>query len=128
MPEHIEFKKFRNGYYEHIKTSDSYNDYLLQNDIPITFDKEKELSEHELYAIWFFTQNAYTGSIITHNTAKTEFEVRRDGVSDVFILTSANQNPKRCDIVKYMELFEKSFQMKTEICQMKNKLKSEQVK
>lgn len=118
----MEFKEFSSGYYEFIRTAERYNEYFIKCNTSITVLKEKELSEHELYAIWYFTQNGYTGRITTMNSAKTEFEVSKDDVSDTFTLTAALQNPKKCNIQSYMQLFEKSFQLKSKICKMKSQL------
>lgn len=82
----------------------------------------KDLSDSTVYAIWWFNENNFSGALTINNTKKTEFEVNRDNVSDVFTLTVANQNPAKCDIKAYMNQFEKSFRMLCEIQAMKVKL------
>lgn len=91
---------------------------------PITICTNKILSDSAVYAIWWFVQNGFYGSLITNNTSKTEWVVSRDDVTDNFTLTATQQNPKKCDIKSYMECFRKSFDMKCEIERlrsMKNK-------
>lgn len=87
-------------------------------------DTDKILSDSALYAIWWFIQNGFDGILTVNNTRKTEWFVARDHVSDTFILTATNQNPKKCNISAYMEDFRKGFEMKYEIERlgsMKNK-------
>lgn len=84
---------------------------------------DKELSAHVKYAIKWFEQNGFSGKLTTHNVNKTEFAVSKDGVVDVFTLTAAKQDPRKCNIKKYMEEFEKSFTMKQEIECLKRELK-----
>lgn len=79
----------------------------------------KEFSNAVLYAIKYFNDNGFTGALTQHNTDRTEFLISKDGVDDTFTLTSANQNPNRCNIKQYMELFGKSFDMKREIERLK---------
>ena len=54
-----------------------------------------------------------------NNTAKTEYIVQKEAVTDTFTLTATNQSPTKCDIEKYMELFNKSFNMKCQIEHLK---------
>jgi hypothetical protein len=118
----MDFKAFKDGYYEYIKTSDEYDNYFSENNIPITCIKGKEMCEHVLYAIWYFAEHGYTGEMITNNSNKVEFKVYRDDVSDIFTMTGSIRNPRTCDIKHYMEMFEKSFLMATEIHRMKQQL------
>ena len=111
----MEFKQFADGYFTAAKTADSLNDYFRQHDVPIIVTKEKELCKHELYAIWWFMQNEFSGKVTVQNTKKTEFLVTKDGVSDTFTLTATNCDPRKCDIQFYMQLFSKSFHMKQEL-------------
>jgi hypothetical protein len=81
------------------------------------------LSDSALYAVWWFITNDFTGKIIKNNTAKTEYEITKNDVTDIFTLTATNQRPDKCDIKKYMELFNKSFNMKCELEQLKAQLR-----
>lgn len=83
----------------------------------------KVLSDSALYAVWYFVTNGFTGGIIKNNTAKTEYTIIKNGVTDTFTLTATNQSPTKCDIKKYMELFNKSFNMKCELEQLKAQLR-----
>lgn len=85
---------------------------------------DKELSAHAQYAIKWFEQNGFSGKLTVNNTNKTEFLVMKDGTEDVFTLTATRQDPRKCDIQKYMELFGKSFTMKQEIERLKRELKA----
>lgn len=83
---------------------------------------DKVLSDSALYAVWYFITNDFTGGIIRNNTSKTEYKITKNGVTDTFTLTTTNQRPDKCDIKKYMELFNKSFNMKCELEQLKAQL------
>lgn len=85
----------------------------------IELNTNKELSDNVLYALWFFYNHKFTGTMTTNNSSKTEFIVKRDGVTDTFTLTATNQNPQKCDIKSYMDQFEKSFNLKCEIERLK---------
>lgn len=80
---------------------------------------DKELSSHVLYAIKWFEENGFAGELIVNNTKKTEFLISKDGIQETFTLTVAKQNPHKCDIAKYMELFAKSFELRQKIEQFK---------
>lgn len=81
------------------------------------------MSDHALYAVYWFIVNGFEGKIAKNNTAKTEYIVQKEGVTDTFTLTATNQSPTKCDIEKYMELFNKSFNMKCQIEHLKNELR-----
>ena len=87
----------------------------------IELNTNKELSDNVLYALWFFYNHKFIGTMTINNSSKTEFIVKRDGVTDTFTLTVTLQNPQKCDIKSYMEQFEKSFNMKCEIERLKAK-------
>lgn len=121
------FEDFKKAYNSIWKTSMSNNPNMefdcICNPIHIT-KTNKELSDSVLYVIWWFMENGFSGKLTVNNTSKTEFIVNKEGVEDTFTLTSANQNPNRCDIKQYMELFAKSFSMLQEIKRMKSELES----
>jgi hypothetical protein len=75
----------------------------------------KELDVSLKKAIGWLNNNGFTGKLITYNTNKAEFIVSKDDVEDTLTLTSAIRNPKKVDIIKYMNQFGKSFEMKKEI-------------
>lgn len=85
---------------------------------------QKELSESVQYAVKWFEKNGFDGQLTRNNTAKTEFVVSKDGVSDTFTLTATRQDPRKCDIKRYMAEFEKSFTMKCEIEALRKQLHS----
>lgn len=85
----------------------------------IELNTNKELSDNVLYALWFFYNHKFTGTMTINNSSKTEFIVKRDDVTDTFTLTATQQNPQKCDIKSYMDQFEKSFNMKCEIERLK---------
>ena len=78
----------------------------------------KELSASVEYAIQWFEQNGFSGKLTVNNTNKTEFIVMKDGTEDIFTITATKQDPRRCNIQMYMELFRKSFEMKQEIASL----------
>lgn len=79
----------------------------------------KELDVSLKKAISWFNKNGFTGKLITYNTNKAEFTVSKDGIEDTVTLTSAIRNPKKVDIIEYMNQFGKSFEMKKEIERLK---------
>lgn len=112
---------FKNTYKSYIKSFNetTYNNYFADNNFSITVTTDKELSESAVYVIWWFNENGFTGRMTTNNSAKTEWKVEKDNTTDIFTLTASNQNPKRCDIKKYMDLFNNSFKLKQEIDRLK---------
>ena len=127
-------KELRFNVYSDIVNSFSFENYnnevikILKKDTT-NLDKfnigstDKVLSDSALYAVWYFITNDFTGGIIRNNTSKTEYKVTKNGVTDIFTLTATNQSPTKCDIKKYMELFNKSFNMKCELEQLKAQLR-----
>ena len=85
----------------------------------IELNTNKKLSDNVLYALWFFYNHKFTGTMTINNSSKTEFIVKRDNVADTFTLTATHQNPQKCDIKSYMDQFEKSFNLKCEIERLK---------
>lgn len=79
----------------------------------------KELDISLKKAIGWLNNNGFTGKITTYNTNKVEITVSKNGVEDILTLTSAVRNPKKVDIVGYMNQFGKSFEMKKEIERLK---------
>lgn len=120
------FKEFLATYKKVWKTSTAENpnkefEMYCQ---PITICTDKILSDSAMYAIWWFVENKFFGSLVRNNTSKTKWVVTRDGVTDNFTLTATLQSPKKCNIEAYMKEFNKSFEMKCEIERlrsMKNK-------
>ena len=111
---------FKDTYKAYLKSFDEIgNDYFINNNFSIRVTTDKELSESAVYAIWWFNENCFSGRMTTNNTAKTEWKVNKEGTEDIFTLTATNQDPKRCDIKSYMELFNKSFKLKQEIERLK---------
>lgn len=122
----MEFKELLAKYNGLWKTStaENPNKEFEQYCQPITICTNKILSDSAVYAIWWFVQNGFNGSLVRNDTNKTEWVVSRDSVTDTFTLTATQQNPKKCDIKAYMECFRKSFDMRCEIERlrsMKNK-------
>ena len=93
------------------------NDYFKNYSTTVTTNKE--LSEYSVYVVWWFNENGFSGRMTTNNTAKTEWTVTKEGTEDTFTLTATKQDPKRCDIKSYMEMFNKSFKLKQEIERLK---------
>ena len=87
-----------------------------------TSKTNKELSDAVQYVIRWFDDNGFSGKLTVNNTSKTEFWVHKEGVEDIFTLTATKQDPRKCDIAKYMTLFGKSFAMKQEITRLKAQL------
>ena len=109
---------FKETYKNYRESFDSVgNDYFRGFSTIVT--TIKELSESAIYVIWWFNENGFSGKMTTNNTSKTEWKVEKEGTEDIFTLTASRQNPKTCDIKKYMELFDKSFKMKQEIERLK---------
>ena len=79
----------------------------------------KELDISLKKAIGWLNNNGFAGKITTYNTNKVEITVSKDGVEDILTLTSTVRNPKKVDIVEYMNQFGKSFEMKKEIERLK---------
>jgi hypothetical protein len=80
----------------------------------------KEISGSLLKAIWWLSQNGFTGKIVTDNTSKTEIKVIKNGVEDTLTLTSATKNSSKVNILDYMKQFNKSFELKKEIERLKS--------
>jgi hypothetical protein len=80
----------------------------------------KEISGSLLKAIWWLSQNGFTGKIVTDNTSKTEINVIKNGVEDTLTLTSATKNSSKVNILDYMKQFNKSFELKKEIERLKS--------
>ncbi len=101
-------------------TDDNPNIIFMEQNLPnMTITTNKELSDSVLYALWWFSENGFQVELRTYNTSKAVFYVTKDGVDDLFELTSTKQDPKKCDIVSYMEQFGKCFAMKQEIERLK---------
>ena len=118
----MKFTEFKKQYQEIllVSTMDNPNvEFTKSVDSSIVININKELSASVIYAIWFFNEHGFSGELTVNNSSKTEFSVNRDGVTDTFRLTSAQQNPQKCDIKSYMNQFEKSFNMKCEIERLK---------
>lgn len=118
----MEFNTFKRAYHalRAGSTSDNINQEFFA-DMPVTLSiKDKELSDSELYAVWYMVENGFTVLYKTCNSSKTELVATKGEVSDLFTLTATNQNPKRCDIKQYMELFSKSFAMKEELVRLRS--------
>lgn len=79
----------------------------------------KQMCESLLRAIEWLNQNGFSGVITVDNTTKTEFKLTKNGVEDTLTLTSAMKNPQKINILDYMKLFNKSFEMKCEIERLK---------
>ena len=79
----------------------------------------KELDISLKKAIGWLNNNGFIGKITTYNTNKVEITVSKDGVEDILTLTSTVRNPKKVDIIEYMNQFGKSFEMKKEIERLK---------
>ena len=119
------FKEFKNQYEDIWNTSKKDNPNI-EIAHKIGFDisgTNKILSNHALYAVYWLIVNGFEGKITKNNTAKTEYVVQKEGVTDTFTLTATNQSPTKCNIEQYMELFNKSFDMKCQIEQLKNELR-----
>lgn len=119
------FKEFKNQY-ENIWNTSKADNPNIETARRIGFDisgTNKVLSDHALYAVYWFIVNGFEGKITKNNTAKTEYVVQKEGVTDTFTLTATNQSPTKCHIEKYMELFNKSFNMKCQIEHLKNELR-----
>jgi methionine aminopeptidase len=119
------FKEFKNQY-EYVWNSAEMDNPNTEIAHRIGFDisgTNKVLSDHALYAVHWFIVNGFEGKITKNNTAKTEYIVQKEGVTDTFTLTATNQSPTKCNIEKYMELFDKSFNMKCQLEHLKNELR-----
>ena len=88
----------------------------------------KELSASVQYAIQWFEQNGFSGKLTVNNANKTEFIVSKDGTEDIFTLTVTKQDPRKCNIQRYMEEFRHSFEMKQEIERLKKELQRSDIK
>ena len=117
----MEFKEFLTTYEKVWKTStaENPNKEFEKYCQPITICTDKILSDSAMYAIWWFVENGFFGSLVRNNTSKTEWIVTRNNVTDNFTLTATLQSPKKCNIKAYMKEFEKSFEMKCEIEKLK---------
>jgi len=73
-----------------------------------------ETSKNEKYAEQWFDKNGFEFKLIKQHISKTKYEVSKDGIVETFELPSAVTDCK-----KYMELFDKSFEMKKQIVQMR---------
>ena len=82
----------------------------------------KFTNDHEDYAIKWFNDNGFKGKVIHQWVSETAFEVEKNGVTDDFRLTATLQDPKKCNIKEYMEQFNRSFEMKCQIVNMKKAL------
>lgn len=117
----MEFDKFRKAYRDFRANCvlDNINREFFA-DMPVMLNiKDKELSDSELYAVWYMIENGFTVLYKTCNSSRTELVATKGEVSDLFTLTAATQNPRRCDIKQYMELFSKSFAMKEELVKLR---------
>ena len=126
MNTNMPFGEFKNNYdyvWEHSIASNPNEEF--EDTIQLYYslgNTDKELSESALYVVWWFNVHGFRGEIVRNNTAKTEYSVCKDEVTDTFTLTATNQNPKKCDIKKYMNCYKKSFDMKCEIERLKKEL------
>ena len=82
----------------------------------------KYTSDHEEYAIKWFNEHGFNGKVVHQWVTETAFEVEKNGVTDSFRLTATMQDKRKCNIKEYMEQFEKSFEMKSQIEKMKIEL------
>ena len=83
----------------------------------------KYTNDHEEYVMKWFDTHGFSGRVVHQWTTDTLFEVEKDGVTDTLQLTAAHQSTK-CDIVKYMNDFERSFNMLCEIIRLKKELEA----
>lgn len=122
----MDFKEFENTY-RHIwkvSTVDNPNIEFAVNCPNVDISKTKyEFVYNPLYAIWWFQKNGFTAKIVKDNSSGTEFVVSKEGTDDTFRLTSTMWYKEKCDIVSYMQQFEKSFKMKQEIERLREQVK-----
>lgn len=121
------FKEFERiyKYTWKVSTVDNPNTEFAVNCPNVDISKSKyEFAHNTLYAIWWFQKNGFTAKIIKDNSSGTEFVVSKEGIDDTFRLTSTMWYKEKCDIVSYMQQFEKSFKMKQEIERLREQVKA----
>lgn len=74
-----------------------------------------ELSAEEQYAIEWFNQNGFSGTLDRQCISKTKFTITKDGVADKFELQSGTDY----DIAAYMEQYGRSFEMLCELTRLR---------
>lgn len=78
-----------------------------------------ELSEGEKYAIRWFEENGFEGSLEKQYLSKTYFTVTKDGVTDKFALPMGSND---IQYHPFMEQFAKTFELLCELEALKRKL------
>lgn len=125
------FTIFKNAYrklFHSINSSNPNEEFAKTNCPNITIKSKKELSDSSLYSLWWFQENGFTGTLTVNNTAKTEWEITKDGTSDVFTLTCSKQNPERYDIKAEMDFFARSFALKQKLEKLRKEVRKESIK
>lgn len=73
----------------------------------------KEFLKPEIRLIELLEENGFDGKLLVNNINKIEFEVTKDGVSDIFSVTSRRKE-YISDAEEYFKQFLKSFELKCE--------------
>lgn len=121
------FTVFKNTYRNLFGSTNSSNpneEFAKANCPNITIKSKKELSDSALYTTWWFQENGFTGTLTVNNTAKTEWEITKDGTSDTFTLTCSKQNPERYNIKAEMDFFDRSFAVKQRLEKLRKEVRA----
>ena len=78
-----------------------------------------DLSSYEQYAINWFNENGFDGTLDKQFISKTIFTIMRDGVTDKFELP---QNVKGMDMKHYMEQFRRIWDMLRELVKLRQEV------
>lgn len=74
-----------------------------------------EFSKEIKYAIEWLDENGFDSILEKQNTSKTVFFVSKGGVNDTLEITVSRER----DIKKHLSNFEKSFDLKRELCKLR---------
>lgn len=79
-----------------------------------------DFSKEEKYVIKWFEENGFSGKVIKQYISKTIFEISKDGITDKFELS---QGVVLKNIKRYMEQYEKSWNLLCELQRLRNEAK-----
>lgn len=90
----------------------------------IDISKQKwNFSKEEKFAIKWFNEHGYNGELKKQYLSKTVFVIEKDGVVGEFSLPQGI----KIDIAKYMDSYEKNWNMLCELQRLRNEAKEKQL-
>lgn len=84
-------------------------------------NKKWDFSKDEEYAVRWFEEHGFNGNLKKQFVSKTIFIVSRDGLTDEFGLP---QSSKDFDVKQYMDSFERNWNIKIELEQLRREVRS----